>query len=198
MAETPESNRENADPHGSGAPMTAPDVNAWFVREVLPLEAGLIRFLSRRWRNSKDVEDLVQDVYMRVYEAARKELPHPVRPFVFTVARNLLINRSRREHVVAIQSVADVDVLNVFDEEPGPERNVMAREELVRLQEALDRLPPRALDAVVLRKIEGLSRREIAARMGIAEQTVNRHLTDGMYALAEHLYGSSPDSGDKS
>ena len=122
MAETPESNRENADPHGSGAGMTASDVNAWFVREVLPLEAGLIRFLSRRWRNKKDVEDLLQDVYMRVYEAAQKEMPHPVRPFVFTVARNLLINRSRREHVVAIQSVADVDLLNVFDEEPGPER----------------------------------------------------------------------------
>jgi RNA polymerase sigma-70 factor (ECF subfamily) len=189
MAETPESNRENADPHGSGAGMTASDVNAWFVREVLPLEAGLIRFLSRRWRNKKDVEDLLQDVYMRVYEAAQKEMPHPVRPFVFTVARNLLINRSRREHVVAIQSVADVDLLNVFDEEPGPERNVMAREELVRLQEALDQLPPRARQAVVLRKIEGLSRREIASRMGIAEQTVNRHLTDGMYALAELLWG---------
>jgi RNA polymerase sigma-70 factor (ECF subfamily) len=189
MAETPESNRENADPHGSGAGMTASDVNAWFVREVLPLEAGLIRFLSRRWRNKKDVEDLLQDVYMRVYETAQKEMPHPVRPFVFTVARNLLINRSRREHVVAIQSVADVDLLNVFDEEPGPERNVMAREELVRLQEALDQLPLRARQAVVLRKIEGLSRREIAQRMGIAEQTVNRHLTDGMYALAELLWG---------
>lgn len=169
--------------------MNAADVNAWFVREVLPLEAGLIRFLSRRWRNQKDVEDLLQDVYMRVYEAAQKELPHPARPFVFTVARNLLINRSRREHVVAIQSVADVDLLNVFDEEPGPERNVMAREELVRLQEALDQLPPRAREAVILRKIEGLSRREIAERMGITEQTVNRHLTDGMYALTEHLWG---------
>ncbi|HVP83923.1 MAG TPA: RNA polymerase sigma factor [Rhizomicrobium sp.] len=189
MADIPESNRENADPHGSGSSMNAADVNAWFVREVLPLEAGLIRFLSRRWRNQKDVEDLLQDVYMRVYEAAQKELPHPARPFVFTVARNLLINRSRREHVVAIQSVADVDLLNVFDEEPGPERNVMAREELVRLQEALDQLPPRARQAVILRKIEGLSRREIAERMGITEQTVNRHLTDGMYALTEHLWG---------
>jgi RNA polymerase sigma-70 factor (ECF subfamily) len=189
MADIPESNRENADPPGSGAEMTASDVNAWFVREVLPLEAGLIRFLSRRWRNKKDVEDLLQDVYMRVYEAAQKEMPHPARPFVFTVARNLLINRSRREHVVAIQSVADVDLLNVFDEEPGPERNVMAREELGRLQEALDQLPPRARQAVILRKIEGLSRREIAERMGIAEQTVNRHLTDGMYALTEHLWG---------
>ncbi len=198
MADTPESNRDNADPSGSGEPMTMSDVNAWFVREVLPLEAGLIRFFSRRWRNKKDIEDLLQDVYMRVYEAAQKEVPHPVRPFVFTVARNLLINRSRREHVVAIQSVADVDLLNVSDEEPGPERNVMAREELVRLQEALDQLPPRARQAVILRKIDGLSRREIAGRMGITEQTVNRHLTDAMYELAELLYGPPSDLRGKS
>jgi len=196
MAETPESNREYADPCGSGANMTAPDVNAWFVREVLPLEADLVRFLSRRWRNKNDVEDLLQDVYVGVYEAAKKEMPHPVKPFVFTVARNLLINRSRREHVVPIQSVADIEALNISDNEPGPERNVIAREELVRLQEALNRLPKRCREAVILRKIEGLSRREIGERMGITEQTVNRHLTNGMYALAELLYGAPSDLGE--
>jgi RNA polymerase sigma-70 factor (ECF subfamily) len=190
MADTPDRDRENADSRGSGVPMNAPDVNAWFVREVLPLEAALVRFLGRRWRNRKDVEDLLQDVYVRVYEAAKKELPQPVRPFAFTVARNLLINRSRREHVVEINSVADVDTLNVFDEDPGPERRVMAREELERLRDALSKLPPRCREAVILRKIEGLSRPEIALRMGIAVQTVNRHLTDGMYALAEQLYGA--------
>jgi RNA polymerase sigma factor (sigma-70 family) len=182
---------------GASASTAVADVNRWFVDEVLPLEAGLMRFLSRRWHNNRDVEDLCQDVYVRVYEAAKKEIPRPAKPFVFTIARNLLINRSRREHVVAIESVADVEMLNVSGDEPGPERNVMAREELARLQEALDELPKRCREAVVLRKIEGLARHEIALRMGIAEQTVNRHLTDGMYALAELLYGS-PDPRRKS
>jgi RNA polymerase sigma factor (sigma-70 family) len=171
--------------------MAVAEVNAWFVEEVLPLEAGLMRFLNRRWHNSRDVEDLCQDVYVRVYEVAKKEIPRPAKPFVFTIARNLLINRSRREHVVAIESVADVETLNVSGNEPGPERSVMAREELARLQAALEGLPKRCREAVILRKIEGLGRAEIAARMGIAEQTVNRHLTDGMYALAELLYGPS-------
>ena len=189
MAETPDIDCEGTNPDGSNAYTSLAGVNGWFVNEVLPLETGLMRFLSRRWHNSKDVEDLCQDVYVRVYEAAKKEIPHPVKPFVFMIARNLLINRSRREHIVAIEAVADVEALNISGNEPGPERNVMAREELATLQAALDGLPKRCREAVILRKIEGLPRREIAARMGITEQTVNRHLTDGMYALTEILYG---------
>jgi len=58
---------------------------------------------------------------------------------------------------------------------PGPNHSVAAREELRLLQSALDRLPPQCREAVVMRKIDGLSRKEIAARMGIAEITVRRH-----------------------
>ena len=54
---------------------------------------------------------------------------------------------------------------------------------------ALDQLPPRAREAVLLRKIEGLSYREIALRMGIGEDTVSEHLSKAMYALADTLYG---------
>jgi RNA polymerase sigma factor (sigma-70 family) len=188
MAEASDTGREHADLRKAGAPVTVSDVNAWFVREVLPLEAALMQFLRRSWRNKADVEDLCQDVYVRVYEAAQKQLPYPVRPFVFTVARNLLINRVKREQVVGIEAIGDLDMLNFAADEPGPDRTAMAREELRRLQAALDQLPPRCREAVVLSKIEGLSRREIASRMGISEDTVHRHLTDGRYALANLLY----------
>lgn len=188
MAEASDTGREHADLRNAGVAVTVSDVNAWFVREVLPLEAALMQFLRRSWRNKADVEDLCQDVYVRVYEAAQKQFPYPVRPFVFTVARNLLINRVKREQVVGIEAIGDLDTLNVAIDEPGPDRNAMAREELRRLQAALDQLPPRCREAVVLSKIEGLSRREIANRMGISEDTVHRHLTDGRYALANLLY----------
>jgi RNA polymerase sigma-70 factor (ECF subfamily) len=169
--------------------MNASDLDSWFVREVLPLESALTQFLRRSWRNRSDVDDLCQEVYVRVYEAAQKEIPDPVRPFVFAVARNLIINRVRREQIVPIESLGDLDALNVAADEPGPDRNAMAREELRRLQSALDNLPPRCRQAVVLKKIEGLSRKEIAQRMGISEDTVHRHLTEGRHALADLLYG---------
>ena len=184
MAEIPETSRETA-----GAAMSAREARAWFVREVLPLEAILVRYLRHNWRDKADIEDLLQDVYVRVYEAAKKELPDAAKPFVFTTARNLLINRVRREHVIPIEAVADLDALDIAIDAPGPDRNVIARDELRRLQSALDRLPPRCREVVVKRRIEGLSRREIALAMNITEDTVSAHLTDGMCALADLLYG---------
>ena len=169
------------------------DVNTWFVREVLPLEAALMQFLRRNWRNNSDIDDLCQDVYVRVYEVARQKIPHPARPVVFTIARNLLVDHVRREQIVPIDAVADLDALGVAIDEPGPERSAITRDELLRLQVALDRLPTRRREAVVMRKIEGLSLPEIAVRMGISENTVDRHLCEGMCALADMLFGEPPE-----
>ena len=163
------------------------DVNAWFVREVLPLEPLLMHYLRRQWPNQSEIEDLRQDVYVRAHEAARKQIPHPTKPFVFRIAQNLLIDRIRREHVVPIEAVADFDELDIAIDAPQPDRNVIARDELRRLQAALDQLPPRAREAVVLGRIEGLSGREIAKRMGIGTATVSVHLANGIHALADLL-----------
>ena len=150
-----------------------------------------MQFLRRCVREGSDVADLRQDVYVRVYEAAQKKIPQPVKPFVIATARNLVIDRVRREQVVSIEAVADMAELEVADDRPGPESSAMARQELRRLQTALDRLAPRCREAVVLRKIEGLSARQIAARMGIAEATVNEYLALGMFTLANVLHGEA-------
>jgi RNA polymerase sigma-70 factor (ECF subfamily) len=175
----------------AGVRMTLPELDAWFVSEVLPLESVLMQFLRRNTKNESDVADLCQDVYIRIYEAAQKELPERTKPFVLTMARNLLVDRVRHEQVVSIDAVADLDTLNVAIDEPGPDRVIAARDTLRRLQAALDRLPQRIREAVVLRKIEGLSRPEIAERMGISEHTVNRHLTEGMCMLADFVYSEA-------
>jgi RNA polymerase sigma factor (sigma-70 family) len=192
MTDTPDSQRESTD---LGAAMTASGLEEWFVREVLPLEAALTQFLRRSLRNKEDVDDVCQDVYALVCEAAQKKPPYPVKPFVFTVARNLLINRVRHDQIVSIEAVADLDALGIAVDEPGPDRSVMARQDLHRLQLALDRLAPRCRQAVVLRKIEDLSYREIAQRMGISEDTVSEYLSSGMFALADVLNSDIAASG---
>ena len=194
MVERSDINRDGTLSHPQSAAMTASELEAWFVREVLPLEAQLVHFLRRSWRNASDIPDLLQEVYMRVCEAAQKQVPVPAKPFVFAVARNLIIDHVRREHVVSIESVSDPDAVDAATEEPGPDRNAIARDELRRLEAALDRLPPRAREAMVMQKVEGLSRREIALRMGVTEKTVKWHLNEAVRALADILYGPEGSS----
>jgi RNA polymerase sigma factor (sigma-70 family) len=191
MAETTDTNR-GAEAQGSSVTKSTPEARAWFVREVVPLESVLMHYLQHNWRDRSEITDLRQEVYMRVFEAACEQIPERPKQFVFATARNLLIDRVRQAQIVPIEVVADFEALEIASGTPGPDRSVIARDELRRLQIALDRLPPRCREAVILRKVDGLSLREIAQRMGIAEKTIKAHLNDGVRALADMRYGEQP------
>ncbi len=169
--------------------MAEQPIDEWFMREVLPLESMLTRFLQRNWRNEAEISDLRQEAYARVYEAARRERPLLAKPFLFQIARNLMIDKLRRQSVVSLESVADFDWLNVSDDKPSSEAYVAARQELRLLQTALDELPPRCRQVVLLRKVEGLSQKEVARQMGITIETVENQVAKGMRLLAQALGG---------
>jgi RNA polymerase sigma-70 factor (ECF subfamily) len=192
MVDRTDSNKQGADQRPSGAHMSSAEVDAWFRREVLPLEPMLMQFLQQNWRNASDVPDLRQEVYSRVYEAACRQLPEKPKQYVFATARNLLINRMRQGQVVPIEAASDLDGLEIAADAPGPEQSAIARDELRHVQAALDRLPPRAREVILLRRVEGLSRPEIAQRMGITEGTVSQHLEHAVRALVEILGGDPP------
>ncbi len=189
MTEIVDTNRECAETRRPGVAIIASELRIWFMREVVPLEPALTQYLQHNWRNKADIADLRQEVYARVFEAAQTGLPERPRQFLLATARNLLIDRVRREQIVPIEAVADLDALEIAKDAPGPDHAVIARDELRKLQTALDKLPPRCREAVVLQKIEGLSIREIAAQMGVAEATVKTHLADGIRMLANLVYG---------
>jgi RNA polymerase sigma-70 factor (ECF subfamily) len=173
------------------------DVDQWFAREILPLEAMLDRYLRRSWRDQWEVPDLRQDAYVRVYEAALREKPFNAKHFLFQVARNLMIDRSRRKNVVSFDSFADFDGMEADDDRPDAEQSAAARQEVQLLMTAIGELPPRCREVVTLRKIEGLSQREVARKMGITEDTVERQVSNGVRLLRKLLHPSgasvSPD-----
>lgn len=166
-------------------------LDRWFVEDVLPLEPALMRLLQRHWRRVDEIADLRQEVYTRVYEnAGREGVPLSTAAYVFQTARNLLIDCARRARVVSFVLVAELDELpEAPRNEWSPERETAASVELRLLAEALGALPPKCREVVRLRRVEGLSQREIATRLGIAEGTVEKHMTLGMRALAEALAG---------
>jgi len=163
------------------------DLDDWFVSEVLPLEPMLMRFLRRSWSDEAEAADLRQETYIRIYEAARRKRPAPVRPFIFLIARNLVIDRLRRKSVVPIETMADGDWLHVADSEPVPEQRVAARQDLQRMQAVLDTLPPRCRQVIILRRVHGFSQREVAQKMGIKEETVESQMVKGMRMITDAI-----------
>lgn len=163
----------------------------WFRREILPHEAALLRFLSRKWRHQADVHDMRHDIYVRVLEAAESARPVSPKSFLFSVARNLIIDRARRDRIVAIDLLEDVDVLNVLIDEVSPERRATGRQQLQNLAALFQKLPERCREVVWMRRVEDLPQREIAGRLGIAEGTVEKHLVRGIRMLADALYGTT-------
>jgi RNA polymerase sigma factor (sigma-70 family) len=165
------------------------DLDRWFAREILSLEPMLNRFLRRKWRDEAEIPDLRQEAYIRVYDAARRNRPLLAKPFLFLTVRNLMIDRLRQKNIVSIETMADFGWSNVSDDKPSPEQNTAARQELQLLQEALDALPGRCREVVVLRKVEGLSQREVASRLAVTEDIVEHQLAKGLRLLARSLSG---------
>jgi RNA polymerase sigma factor (sigma-70 family) len=172
---------------------TGSSLDDWFEAEVLRHEASLTGYLRRAWPNQDDVADLRQEVYIRVYESAARQLPDSPRAFLLATARNLIFDRVRRERIVSIDLTQDFDSPSVLVDGISPEQRVNARQELRRLSDAIDQLPVNCRAVIWLRRVDGLSQREVAQRLGMQEGTVASHLARGLKVLTKVVLGGSSE-----
>lgn len=162
---------------------------AWVGREILPHEADVRAWLRRSLVPDGDVEDIVQDAYCRLI--ALKSISHIASPraYFFTVARAIVIDRVRRSRVVRMETLTEIDALNVVLDEPSPERIAAGRRELDRVRRMIAALPDRCRRVFELRKIEGLPQREIARLLGVTETIVENDVVRGQRLILKALAG---------
>lgn len=176
-------------------PPADPESARWFAEHVLPHEPMLRAWLQRRFASQLDIDDLVQEAYVRVLRAREQNTLSSPKAFLFTTARNLALDRLRRHDVSRTDLMGEIDLLHVLDECTGIPEIVARNQELALLTEAIQSLPPRCRQILTLRKLYGLSHREIAARLGLSESTVSNQITIGIEKctdfFAEHGDGSS-------
>src|SRR3546814_10145121 len=87
--------------------------------------------------------------------------------YLFVTARHIVGEQLRRSGIVAIDLVADLDSLNIVDDEISAHRRLSGQEELARLHDILQTLPPKCRQAFELKKFQDFSQRQIAEHMGI-------------------------------
>ncbi len=147
-----------------------------------------MRYLTRSWHHRDDIHDLRQEAYVKVYEAAAKERPRSPKSFLFTTARNLMADRLRRSRVVSIEAKADLGSLDFHVDEVSPEHHAIARDELRTLSRVFEQLTPRCREVVWMRRVEDLSQREVATRLGIPETVVEKQIAKAMRRFADALF----------
>jgi RNA polymerase sigma-70 factor (ECF subfamily) len=163
---------------------------------VLPHEPALRAWLGSKRLRGVDLDDVVQETYAILVGLQSTEAIRNPRAYAFQTAYSVILHQVRRDKVVSITTADDLDRLGGAHDAPSPETEVADREELHRLAEAIARLPARCREVVVLRKIEGLAQREVAARLGISEGTVEKQIHKGVNLLMAVLgRGGKPGAG---
>lgn len=160
---------------------------AWVAAHVMPHEPNVRRWLVRSRVAPAEIDDLVQHAYCRFAELASVEAIADPGAYFFEVVRRSLLSSMRRARVVVMETVAEIDALNVYAEDPSPERVVAARRELDEVMRLIDRLPERCRRVFEMRKIQGLSQREIAVRLGVTETVVENDVGKGLRLISRAM-----------
>lgn len=147
------------------------------------VEASLSRFLLRFLDRPEDVQDIMQEAYLRVHEAsASSKIDAPV-AFLYKTARNLALNERARHHNSKTSMVNDFDELSATLTEQSAEFEAAVAQELSQAMAALEQLSPRVRQVYILRKVHGLSQKETAEYLGISQSTVEKHVAKGLSTL---------------
>ncbi len=152
----------------------------WFVDEVLPHEDDLRGWLSARFPSIKDVDDLVQESFSRLLKAHDSGPIVNPRAYLFVVSRNLALNQLRHLKYERPQGAREVDPLSILDEVNSPPEAMILKEEFQHLIHAIQSLPDRCRQVMTLRKIYGLSQKEVAKQLGISVHTVEAQGSIGL------------------
>lgn len=169
----------------------------WFADEVYVHDPQLKSYLRGSFPAVRDVEDVVQESYLRVWRARMLQPVGSAKAFLFTIARNVALKIVRKNSnapfVPGTESVETV----LGDETPTGAEAACTQEKIDTLADAVMTLPVRCREIVVLHKLQGLSQKEVAARLGLSERTVERQVRIGVKRCLVFFRRRGFDGGSK-
>lgn len=161
------------------------DRAAWLSRFVLPHEPALRAWLRRKRVVGLDIDDIVQETYARLAALEGVAGVRDPKTYTFQIAHSVILTYLRRSRIVSIRTAIDLEDLEATGHELSLEREWEGRDELQHLGEVIASLPEKCREVFILRRVEGLSQREVAQHLGLAESTIEKHMAKGIKLLMD-------------
>ena len=159
-------------------------ISSTFISQATFLKKLISRYLERE----QDIEDVVQEAYLKAYiaEQQKGEIEHP-RAFLFSIAKNLAINELNRKSRQMTTYIEECQVGTIRESGASLEQEIEGNQSVAHYCEAVAGLPEKCRRVYLLRKVHGLKHQEIADRLGITRSAVEKHLSVGMLRCSEKL-----------
>ncbi|WP_440470654.1 RNA polymerase sigma factor [Pseudoxanthomonas sp.] len=159
----------------------------WLSQHVLPHEPVLRAWLVRHVGDLADVDDVIQESYAQLMSLEQVSHIQNVRSYLFTIAKSVVLQGLRRAKVVPIESIGEIERLEIALDAPSPESHASGVQELRHLDRCIAQLPAKCKQAFLMRRVHGLAQREIAQRLGVSENTVEKHIVKALRHLSQAL-----------
>ena len=152
----------------------------WFAEHLLPHEDMLRAWLHSRFPSGIDINDVIQEAYLRVLKARGKGEIRAPKAFLFATARNYALNALRAAAVRGENRYVEIEDSDLMDDRAGVAETIEHNQELEILTRAIQSLPDRCRQIFTLRKVYGMPQREIAKKLGLSTRTVNAQISIGI------------------
>ncbi|WP_206019477.1 RNA polymerase sigma factor [Pseudomaricurvus alkylphenolicus] len=147
----------------------------------------LKQFLTRFLKRHQDIEDVVQETYLRAHLAEQKSEIQQPKAFLFRVAKNIALNELKKKSRQITDFIEDCDPQVVIENTDTLESELEAQQHLGLYCEAIAQLPEKCRQACLLRKVHGMSHKEIAERMDLTVSSVEKYLAKGVLACQAYI-----------
>lgn len=159
----------------------------WLARNVLPHEALVRSRVGPYCSHDISIDDVIQEMYARILSVpSLRDIRHP-RQYAVLTAKSIVIDHLRRSRIVPIKACGNLELFGAVSLEPNSEERLEFKEEIKRVVSVLAQLPPDCRETLILRRVEGLSQKEVARRLNVSEKMVEKHMARGARALAALL-----------
>lgn len=144
-------------------------------------------YLKRFFCSTQDIEDVLQETYIKAIESEKHQDIKLPRPFLYRISKNLALNIQSSAASRLTDAVADFDQLAVLLKAPEVEETVEHQQMFAQFCRSVSLLPPQCRKVMVLKKVYGLGNQEIADKLEISVSTVDKHLAKGLLMSREYM-----------